>query len=1450
MSSPPISTRQQGEPHSSDEDIEKAQVQQAHEKPVGASQHLAARLQLDHGQIHARVRTRWWQIWIPSTPPPPPRSSLDDAPVIPVVDASFLAKLTYTWVSPLMTLGYQRTLQASDLWKMHESFEAGYLSDQLDAAWARRVQKANEWNVALESGEIQPASWKRVSWSIRALCSGHYRETRTALEQRWREVDGRREPSLVWSLNDVFASQFWIGGFFKVFGDTCQLMGPLLVKALINFAKERASARDNGDPLPNIGRGIGMAIGLFCIVVVASLSQHQFFWRSMTTGVLTRAALTNSIYKRSVMLTGKSRVQLSNAELINHISTDVSRIDTASQWFHAGWAAPIQVLVCLIILLVQLGAPALAGFATFIIVVPIQERVMAQRLRIRKETNKHTGDRAKLISEVLGAMRIVKYFSYEDPFSKRIFDARSNELTGVRLMNHMQSFNQAFAYSIPVLAATIAFVAYTSTTEGFDVAVIFASLSLFQLLRQPMMFLPRALSATVDAKNALQRLSKIFHAEVMKGDPFIVDPQQDLALQMKETTFEWEMTSASQEAQESKETKKLRKSSVDLLPSGTELPFQVQNINMTVPKKSLVAIVGRVGSGKSSLLQGLIGEMRKLSGEFSFGGKVAYCPQTAWIQNATLRDNVLFGQPFDEERYWKVMEAACMIPDLQLLPDGDLTEVREIGEKGINLSGGQKQRVNIARSLYYNADIVLFDDPLSAVDAHVGKALFHGAIAGLVREGKTVILVTHALHFLQHCDYIYTMDSGRIAEHGTYEDLVTKDGEFARLDREFGGTDPDAPEADEEAKQDTAITEAVEEAKNKSENVSSRGAGAGRLEGKLIVKEKRSTGSVSWSIYGSYLNAGGGYITATLTVMVILLMQGSQIVNTYSLVWWQANTFNRPFSFYQTLYACLGISQSLFTFGLGISIDVLSTLVSKNLHNHAVYHILHAPMSFFDTTPLGRIQGVLGKDIDNLDNLLPTSLRLFALTIANVLGAIIVISILEYYFLIAAFFIAFGYRYFGSFYSASAREMKRLDAMLRSLLYAHFSESLTGLSTIRSYGETARFVNDNKYFIDLENRALFLTVTNQRWLAVRLDCLGAVLVFFIALFAVIGVSGISPAQIGVMLSYSTTLTQLCSIVTRQSAEVENYMNSVERIINYSEDGRIEQEPPHEIESTKPLPQWPSKGAIELKNISMSYRPGLPNVLHVISLSIKAGEKIGIVGRTGAGKSSLTLALLRIVEFSGSIFIDDVDISKIGLRDLRTKIGMIPQDPTLFSGTVRSALDPFSLYDDARLWDALRRSYLIESGHPTPGSSVTQLDEPANNTAITLDSVIEAEGANLSVGQRSLLSLARALVKDTRVVILDEATASVDLETDRKIQETIQSEFDDRTLLCIAHRLRTIIGYDRILVMDAGRVAEFDTPSVLFTTEGSIFHSLCEESGISLSDIQKEASRKNTSTFEA
>ncbi|KAJ7224976.1 ABC protein [Mycena haematopus] len=1441
------------------------------------------KVELDYGHELVRFRRRWFQLWLPAHRPPPPPASLDDAPISPYVTASLLSRLTYTWITPMMVLGFQRTLQASDLWRMGPEHEAERLTDQLEEAWARRVAAAALHNERLARGEVRPGLVRRVRWALRL---GDEAKTRRALggeeerERWWRGSGGRRSPSLAWALNDVLGHMFWKGGLFKVASDTAQLMGPLLVKALINFAKDRAADKAAGLPAAGVGRGIGMALGLLCVVVTASICQHQFFFRSMITGVLARAALTGALYRRALHLTPAARLRLPNSAVLNHVSTDVSRVDACAQWFHAAWTAPIQTTVCLIILLVELGPSALAGFGLFLLIIPLQERIMGQQFRYRRASMVWTDKRAGGVLEVLASMRVVKYFCYESSFLARLGGIRANEMQGIRRIQHSQSVNIALAFSLPVLAATLAFVAYTESKKSFDVAVVFASFSLFQLLRQPMMFLPRALSATADARNALARLTLVFTAPLREGEPFVAAPGAEEAernargggveprakVKPRKNKIDTKKSANDPNANDP-DTQNTKKEATT--PDAEPEPFALHDISLAIPRGSLAAIVGRVGSGKSSLLQGLIGEMRcttwgvderndkggekrgesedgdekggdgknrrrkfeRKKGTWAFGGSVAYCPQGAWIQNATLRDNVLFGRPFEEERYWRVIEDACLLPDLQLLADGDLTE---IGEKGINLSGGQKQRVNIARALYYDADVVIFDDPLSAVDANVGKALFNTAILGLVARGKTVLLVTHALHFLAQCDYIYTLANGRITEEGTYARLIAQGGEFARLDREFGGgksADAGGDGGEEEEPQIQVVS--IEDAKKRSAGAE----GTGKIEGRLMVKEARTTGGVAWSVYGYYMMAGGGWLTVPIIMLAAILMQGSSVANSYTLVWWQANTFNKPFSFYQLLYALLGIAQAIFTFLLGLFMDFFAVRVSRNLHHIAIINVFHAPMSFFDTTPMGRIISIFGKDIDTVDNALPMSMRMFVLVFAQVIGSVIVITILEHYFIIGAIIIIFGFGYFLQFYRSSSLEMKRLDAILRSILYAHLSESLTGLPTIRSYGEIERFVKDNKYYIDLENRALFLTVTNQRWLAVRLDALGSILVFLVGVFAAIGVSGISPGQIGLILTYTTSLTQMFAVTTRMSAEVENYMNSVERLVHYARGDVVPSEAAHEsTPENKPAADWPAHGAIEFKNVTMAYRPGLPNVLHGISLQIRAGEKIGVVGRTGAGKSSLTLCLLRIVEYEGQIVVDDVDIGKIGLTDLRSNIAIIPQEPTLFSGTVRAALDPFSKYDDARLWDALRRSYLVETRPSTPIEG--ELLAAENRYRLTLDTVIEADGANLSVGERSLLSLARALVKDSRVVILDEATASVDLETDNKIQRTIQTQFKDRTLICIAHRLRTIVSYDRILVLDAGKIAEFDTPMNLFNKDEGLFRSLCEKSNITSSDIEK------------
>lgn len=437
------------------------------------------------------------------------------------------------------------------------------------------------------------------------------------------------------------------------------------------------------------------------------------------------------------------------------------------------------------------------------------------------------------------------------------------------------------------------------------------------------------------------------------------------------------------------------------------------------------------------------------------------------------------------------------------------------------------------------------------------------------------------------------------------------------------------------------------------------------------------------------------------------------MLSTVWLTYWESDRFGKSLDFYEGIYAFLGVTTAVFTFAMGASMGILSYFASNNLHADALFNIFHGPMSMFDTQPLGRILGIFGKDIDTADNQLADSLRMMAMTLTSLLGSVIIVTVFLHYFIVVIFVVGIGYWYFSLYYRTSARELKRLDSMLRSLLYSHFSESLSGLATIRAYGEEKRFVEENSYYMDLEDRAYLLTTANQRWLSVRLDFLGGCLVFAVAIMAASGGGGITASQIALCLTYMVSIVQIFGMVTRQTAEVENNMNAVERILYYSNKDTLPQEKAHVIEDTDPGSSWPASGAINFNDVKMCYRPGLPLVLKGISFDVKPGQKVGIVGRTGAGKSSITVALYRLVELlSGKITIDNVDISTLGLRTLRSKIAIIPQDPVLFSGTLRSNLDPFEQHDDARLYDAMKRACLdVDSGRYPLDAAVA--DEGSN-----------------------------------------------------------------------------------------------------------------------------------------
>lgn len=750
-----------------------------------------------------------------------------------------------------------------------------------------------------------------------------------------------------------------------------------------------------------------------------------------------------------------------------------------------------------------------------------------------------------------------------------------------------------------------------------------------------------------------------------------------------------------------------------------------------------------------------------------------------------------------------------------MLPDGDQTE---IGERGITISGGQKQRLNIARAVYSDADTLLMDDPLSAVDAHVGRHIFDKAILGLLK-GKCVILVTHQLWVLDRCDRIVWMDEGKIQAIDSFENLNKNNQAFRTLietslapkeKQEHEIPNPVQTIQDLDPVEKPAEPKPVKKEQQKASP--------------LMQQEDQAQDAVPWSLYAAYIRASGSLWNLPLVFSLLIASRGANISTNLWLSFWTSDKYDLSTGLYIGIYAAIGAAQAVILFAFSLALSVTATNASQTMFRQATTRVLRAPISFFDTTPLGRITNRFSSDVDVMDNQSADNFRMFSITISYAAAVFILIIAYFYYFAIAL--VPFYILYVGaaSYYRSSARTVKRYESVLRSKVVSRFIEGLSGVATIQAYGRKDQFVHELRWSIDSMNAAYYITFANQRWLTMRLDAAGNLLVFVVGILVVTSRFSVNPSTSGLVLSYILSVVQMLQFSIRQLSEVDKVINAVERLRYFGEE--LEEEAPLYI--TDMPESWPDKGEIVFKNVQMQYRKNLPPVLRNLSVHINGGERMGIIGRTGAGKSSIINVLFRLVEISGgSIAIDGIDISRIGLQDLRSRLTIVPQDPMLFQGTVRSNLDPFSKRTDAELWDALRRTGLAHQDDI----------KSEGRQRIHLDSVVEEDGLNFSLGQRQLMALARALVRDSRIIICDEATSSVDMETDEKIQITMAAGFRGKTVLCIAHRLRTIIGYDRICVVDAGQIAELDTPANLFAKEDGIFRGMCDRSGIQFEDIK-------------
>ncbi|KAF8500114.1 multidrug resistance-associated ABC transporter [Gautieria morchelliformis] len=1400
------------------------------------------------------------KLWHPE--PVPPAFAKGDAK-IPEPTASPLSRLVFHWLTPILWVGYTRPLEVDDLWALPERRLAHSMADRLGdqfyircpedikpAAWrgkslgasgkmAEAFEKLDpEEPIDTEKGSDGPSGTdgpRQSPASVAATTSPSStpstKYSRSRL--RWLRHPFRRasKPDTTESNDDKPPQP----NFGRIFFDTLQTTTPLINKALLtwltdSFVYNRLGAKSGLAPPRGIGYGIGLAVALFAMQEVSSLATNQYQLLTMTNGMAIRAGVISLIFRKSLRLSARSRIKHSSGQITTLISADASRLDLASATVHNLWINPIQIMIGVGLLIGNLGVSALVGLGILLLGFPLQALLVRVMFKQRKKGVKITDQRMRVTTEVLQGIRLLKLYAWETFYAERIGVLRRAEVKTIRRSSLARAALISLVTAIPIVASVLSFITYALTGHALQPAIIFSSLQFLNIIRMPLIFIPFVFSLCSDAYVALGRIGAFLTAEEI-SEPYTVEPESKYAVQV-DGDFAWEATlpekgapkgkgKKARQQNRSKATRKgasqstalptTRPANEDKEERQDDKPFELLGMKVKVPKGSFVAIVGRVGSGKSSLLQAMIGEMRKTRGEVVFGGDVAYVPQTAWIMNATLRENILFGREEDEARFQEIIRACSLTRDIEMLPHGDMTE---IGEKGINISGGQKARVSLARAAYAQSEVILLDDPLSAVDAHVGKDILEQCLLQGPLADKTRILVTHAIPVLRHADYVYVMENGIITEEGKYKDLIQNGQAFAHLVEEFGSQEKPLEETDS-----LDTLEETGQPKAKQQGAEDRGA--------LMQTEERNTGQVEAVVYKKYLKAAGGLSWAPILVLLLALTQTAQVGNNLFLSFWTSNSIpGFQQGQYMAVYAALGVSQALLSFASSFAFSLAGLLAALRLFKMALAGVIKSPISFYDTTPMGRIHSRLSKDQDVMDNQLSNVVYQLLSQVSSVLGTV---ALVFYTFpLLGIIFAPLTILYWAcaTFYRRTSVEAKRLDSLLRSALYASYSETLTGLSTVRAYREQARFITNSERALDVENRAYYLTIAIQRWLGVRLDFLGNILLFGIALFAVGFRNSVDPSKIGVVLTYTLTLTQIFSQIVTYFAQTEQNMNAVERITVYAE------LPPEGVSTTPndPPPSWPLKGAITFRDVGLAYREGLPLVLKDVNFDIKPSEKVGIVGRTGAGKSSLLQALFRIVELNeGSITIDDVNCRNIGLDVLRRQLAVIPQDSVLFLGTLRDNLDPQRSRTDAELISALRRAWLL----PQVG-----VVDPVAEAKFSLDSSVGDEGGNFSAGERQLLALCRALVKDSKIIVLDEATSNVDVETDSKLQTTIQTEFASSTLLCIAHRLNTIVYYDRVLVMDAGRVAEFDTPLNLFDRPDSIFRSLCDEANLSRQDILK------------
>lgn len=1322
---------------------------------------------------------------------------------------NWFSKLLFYWVNPLMKKGVDGKInQPDDLFDLPMNLNTFHLSKKLHKALQAAPSNVGLSNSASTEAHASQSSGSQSTADIEVIT------------RRGNIKQGQM--SLLRALHRCFGLQFYSIGALKFVADCSGFAGPILLNKLVGFIEDRSE---------DVAMGYLYAFGLFSTSLLASFAVTHFNFLISLLGLKIRASVVTAIYRKTLTVSGTTlNSAFSVGEIVNFMSTDTDRIVNSAPSFHTLWSIPFQISVSLFLLYRQVGTAFLAGVGFTILLIPINKVIANKIGTLSARMMERKDKRVKIMTELLRGIRTIKIHVWEDHFQRLVTKLRDEELKYLKGRKYLDALCVYFWATTPVIISLLTFGTYIWMGNELTAATVFTSIALMNMLIGPLNAFPWVLNGLTEAWVSVKRIQKLLDladldpSEYYGASTATATDDHDNAVIIKGGGFNWGKTLTAKEKENLHNSKRqhqtlknkgkgkastaaalmranLSSGSHDDLPSD----FHLNDIDLDVRTGEFVGVMGSVGSGKSSLISAIMAELLINHGEIivaDLTNGFGYVSQQPWLQRGTIRDNILFGKTFDENKYFNVLYACCLQEDLASLPNRDLTGV---GEGGITLSGGQKARIALARAIYQDKQVYLLDDVLSAVDPHVAKHIFQHCILGILKT-KTVVLCTHLIQYFSHADKIIVLEHGRIKQIGKPKEVLSSLDDLLPIDLELG--------QDSLTSASTYLDSIRTDDINESDSV--------------LNEESGETGTVAFNVYGAYWKAIG-HILSLCIFLAIGLMQSSRNLTDWWLSYWVTNvsgndtnitvrmlyykdTVEHSVNYYMGVYLMLAILNSVATLFRAFLFAYGGINAATSMHKLLLKSVLKSKVQFFDISPLGRILNRFSSDTYTVDDSLPFILNILLAQIFGLLGCVIItIYGLPWLCLILVPLIPI-YHWIQNHYRLTSRELKRLSSTTLSPIYSHFNETLQGLSTIRAFRTTKRFMRCNEDTIEMNQKAQFAAAAASQWLGLRLQFIGVALVSGVGLIAVVQhqFDQADPGFVGLAISYALSITGLLNGVVNAFTETEREMIAVERVKQYHDEIAPEtvdfiMDPPY---------AWPSQGVVQFNDVVLKYREHLAPSLKSISFETRPAEKIGIVGRTGAGKSSILAALFRLTELtSGAITIDTVNISHISLAALRSRLSCIPQEPFLYSGTIRDNLDPLGEFRDAELWSALTKVNMAVTVKQLGGGLLF---------------LVESGGMNFSVGQRQLFCLARALLHNAKILCIDEATANVDQATDRQIQQTLRSSFRRCTVITIAHRVQTVLDCDRVLVMGEGEVLEFDTPQLLLDDELSHFYRLVNE----------------------